>query len=117
MTSDPGRLFTLPAPRRRPAGRARRACDVTVRALRAGGRLEAVDEALVVAQRIAADNVDAAERAREGGDATAWVVAGTIRTLLVATTALYARCGVIEADDDDELWAELSAPLGDGPAA
>lgn len=84
-------------------------------ALRAGGRLESVDAALVVAHRVAADNVDAAERARDRDEGSAWVVAGALRVYLAATGALYARVGFLDADDDDELWRELSAPLGYTP--
>jgi hypothetical protein len=106
------RLFAPVAPKRPPRGRTRRSADETVAALRAGGRLEAVDAALVVAQRVAADNVDAAERARDVEEGSAWVVAGALRVYLTATAALYARVGYLDADDDDELWRELSAPLG-----
>jgi len=32
---------------------------------------------------------------------------------LVATAALYARVGIIDPDEDDAIWRELSAPLFD----
>jgi len=94
---------------RRARGRARRAADLTVRSLRDAGRLEAVDESVIVAQRCAADNVDAAERMLRSGDVSPYVVAGAIRTWANMTGALLARAGLVEADDGDELWRELTA--------
>jgi hypothetical protein len=91
-------------------GRVRRSADSTIRALRRGGRLELVDEALIVAHRAAADNVDAAEHARDYGEGSPFVVANAIRTYLIATSSLYARVGMLEADEDDDLWTALSAP-------
>jgi muconolactone delta-isomerase len=76
-----------------------------------------VDEAIIVAHRVAADNVDAAERARDADEGSAFVVANALRTYLIATAGLYARVGMIEADDEDELWSALSAPVGDTPPA
>jgi hypothetical protein len=108
------RLFAAP---RRSRGRCRRSSDITIRALRAHGRLEPVDEAIIVAHRVAADNVDAAERARDADEGSAFVVANALRTYLIATAGLYARVGMIEADDEDELWSALSAPVGDTPPA
>jgi hypothetical protein len=102
-----GRLF---ASGRRARGRCRRAADETTKALRTMGRLEAVDQAVVVGLRAAADNVDAAERLRERDEATPFMVANAVRTYLGAVAALYARVGLLEPTDDDELYQLLSAP-------
>jgi hypothetical protein len=109
-------LALFPARRKR-AGRTRRSADVTVKALREHGRLERVDEALVVAHRAAADNVDLAELAAEHGEGSPFVVANAIRTYLMATAALYARVGIVESDADDDIWRALSAPVVDPPSA
>lgn len=108
-------LQFFPDPRRA-TGRTRRSADVTVKALRDMRRLERVDEALVVAHRAAADNVDLAERLARDGDGSPFVVANAIRTYLMATAALYARVGIVESDADDDIWAALSAPVVDTPA-
>lgn len=88
----------------------RRAADATVKGLRELGRLEAVDEAVVVALRVAADNVDAAERLRQAGEATPFMVANAVRTFLGAVAALYARVGMLEPSPDDDLFQLLSVP-------
>ena len=106
------RLF--PAGPSRRAGRARRGADQTIKALRDLGRLERVDESLVVAQRLAADNLDEADRQAAAGELSPFVVGHAIRTFLAATGALYARVGVV-APDDDEFWDALSSPVGDPP--
>ena len=106
-----GRLFTSG---RRARGRMRRATDATVKVLRELGRLELVDEAVVVALRCAADNVDAAEALRARDEATPFMVANALRTLLVATGALYARVGLLEPSPDDDLYALLSTPPDGG---
>ena len=112
-----GRLF----PMREPRGRTRRSSDVTLKALRELGRLSPLDEALVVAHRVAADNVDAAERARIDGEGTSFVVGNAIRTYLAASHALYVRVGMLVPGDDDDEWgpelAELSAQVGDAASA
>ena len=54
---DSGRLFE-PEPGPPPVRRTRRAFDATVRALRAGGRLEPVDALLVAVGRTNADRCD-----------------------------------------------------------
>jgi hypothetical protein len=100
-----GRLFSTG---RRARGRARLGSDRTVKALRELGRLEQVDEALIVAARCAADNVDAAERLREADEASPYVVAGAIRTWAQITGALLTRAGVIDTDETEELWRELA---------
>jgi hypothetical protein len=93
----------------RARGRTRRASDNAVKALRAGGRLEVVDDAVVVGVRVAADNVDAAERARHQGDATTFMVANAVRTYLAAVAMLYARTGMLEPADDDDLMRLMAA--------
>jgi hypothetical protein len=109
--ADQPSLFPKPARR---TGRARRGADVTVRALRNMGRLERVDESLVVAQRVAADNLDEADRLGAAGEVSPFVVGHAVRTFLAATGALYARVGMV-APDDDEFWDALAAPVGDPP--
>jgi hypothetical protein len=84
-----------------------------VRALRTTGRLERVDSGIVAIHRAAADNVDAAERARDWGDGSPYVVAMALRVYLAADAMLRDRTGELGPTDDDELWRELSAPLGD----
>jgi hypothetical protein len=79
-------------------------------------RLERVDEALVLAHRVAADNVDLAELLAGDGESSPFVVANAVRTYLMATAALYARVGIVEADADDDIWAALSAPVVDSPS-
>ena len=113
MTRDQLPLFPKT---RRPAGRTRRSSDATIKALREHGRLERVDEALVVTHRVAADNVDLAERAAAVGEGSPFVVANALRTYLMATVALYARVGIVESDADDDIWSALSAPVVDPPA-
>ena len=93
---------------RRPArGRCRRGFDITVRSMRAAGRLEPVDEALVHYARVMADNVDAAERA----GTTPYTVAAAGTAYQRALQALYARVGLMLPVDDDEVWRGLSGPL------
>ena len=55
--TDSTRLFD-PEPGPKPVRRARRSYDETVRALRAGGRLETVDLALIALGRTVADRLD-----------------------------------------------------------
>jgi len=54
-------LFPPDPPGSRRIGRVRRGWDVTVRALRATGRLEPIDEAVIRLGRVVADQADAIE--------------------------------------------------------
>ena len=109
--TDQGALFEGYRRRRR-AGPARRSANATITALRRMGRLDKIDQALVVTLQLAADNFDAAVTDRDGEEGSPFVVSNTARTYLMAIAALYGRAGVVEADADDEIWSELSAPLG-----
>lgn len=84
-------------------GRNRAAFEHTVTALRAAGRLEAIDAALVAVGRTLAAELDDLD----GSSQTAWAYLAVIKQLRGA------------ADDTDaglaDLVAALSAPLGDAP--
>jgi hypothetical protein len=81
------------------------AFERTVTALRNGGRLEAVDAALVAAGRTMAQIMDAAE---EPVVPVTWAYLSILRELR----------GVVTPDADEglgQLIAALSAPMGDAP--
>ena len=86
------------------AGRNRKAVDATIAALRSLGRLEPVDDALIVAARSLADAVDA-----EPGHASLW------REYRSALSDLRGAGGSDETDDEFEsVLAALRPQVGDG---
>jgi hypothetical protein len=95
-------------PRRR-VGRARRGLDDTIRALRATGRLEDVDAALLALARVAADELDQAcadlDESRFTRATLIGRYAGVLDTLV----------GHDHGDLDDGDLAALFADVGDTP--
>jgi len=100
MPSEQGRLF--PSSPRRSRGRARRGLDDTLTALRATGRLENVDAALVALCRVAADELDAATADRDESRYTRGTLTARYHDVL---RHLLAR----PVDDDRDLVAQLFA--------
>ena len=97
MTEQP-ELFP-PTPGRR-RGRARRGLDDTLTALRATGRLEKVDAALIALARVAVDQLDDACADRDESRYTRGVLIARYHGVL---THLLAR------PDDDDAGADLAA--------
>jgi hypothetical protein len=102
--SDQPRLFDAGG---HPVRRVRRSCDETIRALRAGGRLEPVDSLLVALLRTCADRCDElrAEEGKEFHEAQALRLAGELEARL-------RTLGGPSSDDFDRL---LAAATGTAP--
>jgi hypothetical protein len=94
---------------RKPVARVRRGVDATITALRAGGRLEPVDLAVIAMARTLADQIDAEVLVHEPSRFT---IGTLIRTLHPIVTDLR---GPDVTDGLDPFIAGLSAPVGDSP--
>lgn len=94
--------------------RVRRGVDDTIKALRDGGRLEAVDAAFVTLARTLADEIDDEHTGFEPSRFTVGSLAGRLVPILVEL-----RGGVTfeHQGDVDAALAELSAALRDAPPA
>ena len=80
---DDGRLFDPDPAGSHRIGRVRRGWDVTVRAARATGRIEPIDEAVIALGRVVADDADAAGRSP---DVSPFVCNALYRTMLDVVT-------------------------------
>jgi hypothetical protein len=109
MPTDPGRLFD-PEPPGGPVRRTRPAFDRTIRALRAGGRLEAADQLLVAVGRTNADRCDELR----GAEGKEFHEAQALRLMFEIAREL-ANIGGPASDAFDALLAAASgpAPVGD----
>lgn len=102
--SDQPRLFP-DQPGRPPRGRARRGFDQTIVAMRATGRLEPVDAALIALCRVTVDELDQALVDRDESRYVRGVLVARYHDVL---THLLAR-----PDDVDDASAELAALFGE----
>jgi hypothetical protein len=99
------RLFDPDPPGSPRIGRVRRGWDVTVRAARATGRLEPIDEAVIALGRVVADDADAAGRS---DDVSPFVRNALYRTMLdVVTTFRDQTRPDADAHSLDDLLAGL----------
>lgn len=89
--------------------RIRKAFDESVKALRAGGRLEGVDQVLVAMGRTCADALDDEHTADDGSRFVLYRGMTEMRAIVAELRGNTADDGL-----DDEL-AGLSAPMGDTP--
>ena len=100
-----GRLFDPDPSGSARIGRVRRGWDVTVRAARATGRLEPIDEAVIALGRVVADDADACGR---DGDVSPFVRNALYRTMLdVVTTFRDQTRPDADAQSLDDLFAGL----------
>jgi hypothetical protein len=103
-------LFADPPGRRR-IGRVRRGWDTTVLALRATGRLEPIDEALIALGRVIADEADAA--AADEAESR-FVRNALLKTMLTTVTTMRDQT---RPDADNASLDDLLAALDDSAHA
>ena len=99
-------MFPDPARRRR-IGRVRRGWDTTVLALRATGRLEPIDEALIALGRVLADEAD---DAAADPDESRFVRNALLKTMLTTVTTMRDQT---RPDADNASLDDLLAALDD----
>ena len=91
-----------------PVRRVRRGVDGTIRALRATGRLEAVDAATIALARTLSDAIDDEHTDPDGSRFTVGALAGRLHPILADLRAI----NLVGVDD---YTAALFAPLPDAP--
>lgn len=96
----------------RPVARVRRGLDDTIKALRATGRLEKADAAVIALARTVADALDAEHLADDGSRYTVGALAGRLHPLVDDLRGIRE----LPLDEiDAALDAMRAAPLGDTP--